>query len=150
MARPKSFDPETALACAMAVFQEKGYEAASVADLTERMGINRFSMYDTFGDKRSLYLAALDRYVDREVEKATAPLREPEATLEEGSLTAARERSSPRSGSSSAAGAGQQSQLHFRQAKYGFGGITANPVTTGQGHFQSATKRRPVDSRNGW
>jgi len=83
MARPKSFDPDTVLERAMAVFQEKGFEAASVADLTERMGINRFSMYDTFGDKRALYLAALDRYIASEVSRSTAPLREPDATLED-------------------------------------------------------------------
>jgi TetR/AcrR family transcriptional regulator, transcriptional repressor for nem operon len=62
MPRPKSFDPETVLAKAMGVFWEKGYDAASIADLTAAMGINRFSLYDTFGDKRALYLKALDCY----------------------------------------------------------------------------------------
>jgi len=83
MARPKSFDPDTALEQAMGVFWEKGYEAASVADLTGRMGINRFSLYDTFGDKRALYLAALDRYIERATGAALDALRSPDATLED-------------------------------------------------------------------
>ncbi|MBL4591936.1 MAG: TetR/AcrR family transcriptional regulator [Phycisphaerales bacterium] len=62
MPRPKSFDPDTVLAKAMGVFWEKGYDAASISDLTEAMGINRFSLYDTFGDKHQLYLKALDTY----------------------------------------------------------------------------------------
>jgi TetR/AcrR family transcriptional repressor of nem operon len=62
MARPKEFDPETALDAATEVFRRSGYTAASVEELLEAMGINRASLYDTFGDKRQLYLAALDRY----------------------------------------------------------------------------------------
>lgn len=62
MPRPKSFDPDTALARAMDVFWDKGYEGASVAELTDAMGINRFSLYDTFGDKHELYMKALARY----------------------------------------------------------------------------------------
>lgn len=46
----------------MEVFWRKGYEAASIQDLVEQMGINRFSLYDTFGDKHQLFLAALERY----------------------------------------------------------------------------------------
>lgn len=62
MPRPKSFDPEAVLAKAMDVFWEKGYDAASITDLTAAMGINRFSLYDTFGDKHTLYLRALEFY----------------------------------------------------------------------------------------
>lgn len=65
MPRQKEFDPERVLEKAMGVFWEKGYHATSVRDLVERMGINRFSMYDTFGGKRQLFLAALDRYTRR-------------------------------------------------------------------------------------
>ena len=68
MPRPKSFDPETVLAKAMGVFWDKGFDAASIADLTAAMGINRFSLYDTFGDKRTLYLKALDYYEKSVVE----------------------------------------------------------------------------------
>lgn len=70
MPRPKSFDPETALSQAMSVFWEKGYESASIADLTAAMGINRFSLYDTFGDKHALYLKALDYYTQCNVNTA--------------------------------------------------------------------------------
>ncbi len=56
----------------MEVFWSKGYEAASVSDLLGAMGINRGSMYDTFGDKRTLFLGAIDLYL-RDV---TAPLVE--------------------------------------------------------------------------
>ncbi|MCA9304812.1 MAG: TetR/AcrR family transcriptional regulator, partial [Phycisphaerales bacterium] len=62
MPRPKSFDPDAVLAKAMGVFWEKGYDAASITDLTGAMGINRFSLYDTFGDKHTLYLKALEYY----------------------------------------------------------------------------------------
>ncbi|PCI10054.1 TetR family transcriptional regulator [bacterium] len=68
MPRPKSFDPDTVLAKAMGVFWEKGFDAASISDLTDAMGINRFSLYDTFGDKHQLYLQALDAYNQRVVE----------------------------------------------------------------------------------
>jgi TetR/AcrR family transcriptional regulator, transcriptional repressor for nem operon len=66
MARHKEFDRDEALHRAMEVFWSRGYEAASVGELVKQMGINRQSLYDTFGDKHTLYLAALDRY--REVE----------------------------------------------------------------------------------
>jgi TetR/AcrR family transcriptional repressor of nem operon len=66
MARHKEFDREETLHKAMEVFWSRGYEAASIQDLVKHMGINRQSLYDTFGDKHALYLLALDRY--REVE----------------------------------------------------------------------------------
>ena len=62
MARHKEFNREEALHKAMEVFWSRGYEAASIQDLVTRMGINRQSLYDTFGDKHALYLQALDRY----------------------------------------------------------------------------------------
>jgi len=60
--RPRLFDPDLALQCALKVFLEKGYEGASLSDLTEAMGINRPSLYAAFGDKRSLFHKALERY----------------------------------------------------------------------------------------
>src|SRR3954447_4726369 len=66
MARHKEFDRDEALHKAMEVFWSRGYEATSVGDLVNHMGINRQSLYDTFGDKHSLFMQALDRY--REVE----------------------------------------------------------------------------------
>lgn len=62
MARPKAFDREVALEQAMYTFWCRGYEATSMQDLVDAMGINRQSLYDTFGDKHELYLEALERY----------------------------------------------------------------------------------------
>lgn len=63
MARTKVFDPAAALDAAMSVFWQKGYEATSLDDLLRAMGIGRQSMYDTFGDKKQLYLSALEHYI---------------------------------------------------------------------------------------
>ncbi len=68
MGRPKSFNPDQVLDKALHVFWDKGYEAASICDLVEAMGINRFSLYDTFGDKQSLFIAAFDKYLHDSVE----------------------------------------------------------------------------------
>jgi TetR/AcrR family transcriptional repressor of nem operon len=65
MARPKEFDPERALLKAMELFWRLGYENTSVEALMREMGIARQSLYDTFGDKRALYLKALAFYRDR-------------------------------------------------------------------------------------
>jgi TetR/AcrR family transcriptional repressor of nem operon len=62
VARQKEFDRSVALDRAMAVFWTKGFEATSIEDLVARMGIQRGSLYGTFGSKRALFLAALDRY----------------------------------------------------------------------------------------
>ncbi|HLX24855.1 MAG TPA: TetR/AcrR family transcriptional regulator [Usitatibacter sp.] len=60
--RPRSFDREAALAAAVEVFWRKGFEAASISDLTEAMGINPPSLYAAFGDKEQLFLEAADSY----------------------------------------------------------------------------------------
>ncbi|MEA2965178.1 MAG: TetR/AcrR family transcriptional regulator, transcriptional repressor for nem operon, partial [Alphaproteobacteria bacterium] len=59
MARPREFDRDEALERAMSVFWSKGFAATSTSDLVEAMQIGRQSMYDSFGDKRALYLEAL-------------------------------------------------------------------------------------------
>jgi AcrR family transcriptional regulator len=64
MARTKIFDPAVALEAALRVFWEQGYEATSTDDLLRAMGIGRQSLYDTFGDKKQLYLAALAHYTE--------------------------------------------------------------------------------------
>ncbi len=62
MARPRVFDEETVLDRAVNLFWCRGYEATSVQDLVDGLGINRASLYDSFGDKYALYRKALDRY----------------------------------------------------------------------------------------
>lgn len=65
MARAKEFDPERALAKAMHLFWRLGYENTSLEALMKEMGIAKQSLYDTFGDKRALYLKALTQYRDQ-------------------------------------------------------------------------------------
>lgn len=62
LGRPRSFDPTTALEKALIVFWEHGFEGASLALLTEAMGISRKSMYAAFGNKEELFLKVLQRY----------------------------------------------------------------------------------------
>lgn len=62
MGRPREFDAEAALDQAMEVFWRYGYEGATIAQLTEAMGINPPSLYACFGNKEGLLKAALDRY----------------------------------------------------------------------------------------
>jgi AcrR family transcriptional regulator len=61
--RPRSFDRDEALEGAIAVFWEHGYDATSIALLTNALGIGAPSLYAAFGDKRALFLEALDRYM---------------------------------------------------------------------------------------
>jgi TetR/AcrR family transcriptional repressor of nem operon len=72
MARPKEFDRDVVLDKAMALFWRQGYEATSIQDLVTHTGINRQSLYDTFGSKHQLYLAVMDRYIDRVVSRRLA------------------------------------------------------------------------------
>lgn len=62
--RPRAFDKEQALDHALQVFLRKGYEGASLADLTEAMGIKPPSLYAAFGNKEGLFRLALDRYTE--------------------------------------------------------------------------------------
>lgn len=62
MPRAKAFDPSVALDRAVELFWQRGYEGASMTLLLQAMEISRQSLYDTFGDKHRLFLAALDRY----------------------------------------------------------------------------------------
>ncbi|RAP74504.1 TetR/AcrR family transcriptional regulator [Paenibacillus montanisoli] len=62
MARSKEFDEDAVLLKAMRLFWEQGYEKTSMANLVEHMGVHKRSLYDTFGDKHSLYIKALQRY----------------------------------------------------------------------------------------
>lgn len=61
--RPRLFNRDVALACAMQVFWEKGYESAQLVDLTAAMGISASSFYATFGTKQDAFREAVDLYV---------------------------------------------------------------------------------------
>ena len=76
MARPREFDVDEALDRATEVFWTRGYEATSVQDLVDALGVNRASLYATFGDKAQLFAAVIDRYrqhVNALVGEALAP-----------------------------------------------------------------------------
>jgi AcrR family transcriptional regulator len=77
--RPRSFDKDRALDVALRVFWEKGYEGASLSDLTQAMGINRPSLYAAFGDKEALFRQVLERYEQGPVAYMKLALDEPTA-----------------------------------------------------------------------
>jgi AcrR family transcriptional regulator len=77
MGRPISFDKEAALDAAMRAFWERGYEGTSIARLTEAMGLNPPSIYAAFGDKKSLFQLAAERYADGPAQYQAKALREP-------------------------------------------------------------------------
>lgn len=77
--RPRSFDIDNALARALQVFWHKGYEGATLSDLTQIMGINRPSLYAAFGNKEALFRKALDRYADGPAAYVREALQEPTA-----------------------------------------------------------------------
>src|ERR1700761_8463052 len=64
MGRPRGFDTTAALDAAMRVFWEKGYEGATLTDLTGAMRINRSSMWAAFGNKEELFKKAFERYIN--------------------------------------------------------------------------------------
>jgi len=76
MPRRKQFEPDVALRQAMELFWEKGYESTSIQDLVEGMGINRFSLYDTFKGKRELFESAMGLYLEEQVEPQVKEMRE--------------------------------------------------------------------------
>jgi len=68
MARTKAFNEQEALHKALDIFWQKGFEATSLNDLVDGMGIRRQSLYDTFGDKKSLFIKALKNYRDQSLD----------------------------------------------------------------------------------
>ncbi len=79
LGRPRAFDTEKALDRALKVFWAKGYEGASLSDLTEAMGINRPSLYAAFGNKEELFRKVVDRYVEGPTNYITEALKAPTA-----------------------------------------------------------------------
>ncbi|MEY9092257.1 TetR/AcrR family transcriptional regulator [Paenibacillus sp. RC84] len=75
MVRQREFDEDAALDAAMRLFWEKGYEAASLTELTARMGIQRPSMYAAFGSKKELFEAALRSYTQDHAARVRAKLQ---------------------------------------------------------------------------
>jgi AcrR family transcriptional regulator len=81
MARPKEFDQEKALRRAIHLFSQQGFAATSTDELMRVMGVGRQSMYDTFGDKRELFLKALEMYVTERVHSINVELEKPVPAL---------------------------------------------------------------------
>src|ERR1700726_3561152 len=79
MGRPRSFDLHEALDRALQVFWRKGYEGASLSDLTKAVGVTRPSLYAAFGDKKALFRKALDRYLTGPAAYTQEALKEPTA-----------------------------------------------------------------------
>src|SRR5262245_51050944 len=79
LGRPRAFDVDAALDRALTVFWRKGYEGTSLPDLTRAMGINRPSLYATFGNKEALFRKVLDRYAEGPSAYVREALQEPTA-----------------------------------------------------------------------
>lgn len=83
MARQCCFDREEVLERAMELFWQRGFEATSVANLVDHLGINRFSLYNSFGDKHQLYHLCLSHYQETYSKPRLKPLLEDNAGLAE-------------------------------------------------------------------
>src|SRR6266403_977496 len=81
MSRPKEFDQEKALREAIRLFSQQGFAATSTDELMRVMNVGRQSMYDTFGDKRALFLKALKMYVTGSIHSLNAELERPGSAL---------------------------------------------------------------------
>ena len=77
--RPRAFDVDEALDRALEVFWRQGYEGTALSDLTAAMGINRPSLYATFGNKEALFRQVLDRYAQGPASYAARALKLPRA-----------------------------------------------------------------------
>lgn len=74
MARPREFDEVAVLNAATEVFWKRGFEATSIRNLADRMGLTTASLYNAYGDKRALYKRVLERYADSALGSCTAGL----------------------------------------------------------------------------
>jgi TetR/AcrR family transcriptional repressor of nem operon len=82
MVRTRTFDPSTALSRTVELFSSKGYSETSVDDIVRATGVSRYGLYSTFGNKRELFEAALERFADGMGRKSFLRLLEPEASLD--------------------------------------------------------------------
>jgi len=77
VSRTKEFDEAEVLDQALELFRARGFKHTSFADLTSELGVSRQSLYDTYGDKQTLYQAALKRYLDRALDGMRRKLDDP-------------------------------------------------------------------------
>jgi TetR/AcrR family transcriptional repressor of nem operon len=80
--RPKGFREDEVLERAMDLFWRRGYKGAAISDLLDHMGISRQSLYDTFGNKRALFIRVLDHYKTTRLSEALALLERDRPHLE--------------------------------------------------------------------
>ena len=83
MARHREFDPQAALQTAIRVFWEKGYGATSVDDVVKQSGVAKYGIYNTFGNKESLFKQVLTQYAMDRHQDIQRPIRQPGASLPE-------------------------------------------------------------------
>jgi len=79
--RPRQFDAQAVVRAARELFSERGPELTSIADLEQRTGLDRSSLYNTFGSKQGLFEAALRSYLEEGIEARLTFLRQPAAGL---------------------------------------------------------------------
>lgn len=77
MPRAKEFDEAEVLDQALELFRARGFKHTSFSDLVEELGVSRQSLYDTYGDKQTLYQTALKRYLDRALDEMRRKLDDP-------------------------------------------------------------------------
>jgi TetR/AcrR family transcriptional regulator, transcriptional repressor for nem operon len=83
MPRPKEFEPADALYQAMLLFWQKGYRETSLDDLVQVTGVSRYGFYSSFGDKRQLFIKAMELYADTVIDRLLAPMERADAALTE-------------------------------------------------------------------
>ncbi|MEO1300102.1 MAG: TetR/AcrR family transcriptional regulator [Cyanobacteria bacterium J06636_16] len=82
MARPRQFDEETVRVSTLQTFLQNGYASTSLSDLEEATGLGRRSLYNSFGDKRTVFLRALQDFRAIAVEQNLTPVDQPGASIE--------------------------------------------------------------------
>ncbi len=87
MVRPRKFEEKEVRMAALQMFLRRGYASTSLNDLEEATGIGRRSLYNSFGDKRTVFLRALEDFRAAAVEQNLAPLGQPGAGLDAISST---------------------------------------------------------------